>query len=140
MFESIPMVIFQFIIINDVIPWIEFQNSGFKTSLTVSITFTFLNICFASFDIFFESKALDEPLIRFILECMQARLGWSPFIHHIKNHNMKFSIDYDQIECQFPVLSTFFGFYKQFSYQFDDNCIFQLVTELNVWKNDLDRK
>lgn len=63
-----------------------------------------------------ESYALDEPLIKYILQSMQARQGWMPFEKHFANRDLPFNVNFSSIECKQPVMTDLLGQYFKLNY------------------------
>jgi hypothetical protein len=74
------MLVVQIAIQNDWLPVSDLKNSS-PTVLYISYFTTCMSIIFVGIDIALQAKALDESMVVFCLNCLQARQGWIPFLH-----------------------------------------------------------
>jgi len=63
-----------------------------------------------------ESKAFTEPVLDFILNSFKARQGWVPFMHQIKNKELKQAVDYAMVQCSYPLITGTTGIYKSLNF------------------------
>jgi hypothetical protein len=75
-----------------------------------------MSVIFVGIDIALQAKALDESVVVFCLNCLQARQGWIPFLHQISACDLKRdAYDYGRIVCAYPsisIKSLYFKFFK----------------------------
>lgn len=58
-----------------------FEDEGSANALFLSLLTTCLSVFFVLFNVRIESKAFDEDLLEYTLNCFKARQQWIPFIH-----------------------------------------------------------
>lgn len=75
---------------------------------------TILSVLFVLFNIMIESRAFDEDILEYTLNCFKARQQWIPFIHQIQKQELKQAVNYGELLCSFPVLTGKSGAYKLF--------------------------
>lgn len=81
-FESLPMIIVQILIRLGVLDLgVLFEKKGSSNALFLSLLTTVLSVLLVLFNITIESKAFDEDVIEYSLNCFKARQQWIPFIH-----------------------------------------------------------
>eukprot|EP01084_Bolivina_argentea_P215564 365983_1 len=80
MFESIPQLIIQTLLLYNLFPVKSSEISNItETDLYRSITFAVLNAVGQFFKLFIESIAVDESFVQYCLHAMMSRVGWIPF-------------------------------------------------------------
>ena len=99
MFESLPQIIVQTIIIQRYfkLRWlktIDDENNPDGISLdrkiiVQSLVTAILNVCVQFLRIYFESKVVEQNFIDYSLNCITARVSWTPFKHKIDKFREK---------------------------------------------------
>lgn len=92
-----------------------------------------LNSVLAFSKVYFESQALQESGFEYIVENMQARQGWIPFIHLIKEQRLKHDIMYFEIYAHYPFLTDTLGLYYSINYEFTDATLITLLNHVKFW-------
>lgn len=85
-------------------------------ALIMAIITTLMAIVSTCAMIYLKSSALDEPPIKYVLQSMQAQQGWMPFMQFINDRSLNFSIDFNSIESEFPLLTDVLGYYFTLDY------------------------
>lgn len=88
LFESLPMVILQLLIRNDIVPCKQLTEES-DQMLFISLIVCFVNMFVIMINIYTESQALTEPYLEYILNSFKARQGWIPFMIQIENKELK---------------------------------------------------
>ena len=135
-FESIPMIILQILIRYGILDLGSlFENEDSANALFLSLLTTCLSVLFVLFNVRIESKAFDEDLLEYTLNCFKARQQWIPFIHQIRQQELKQAINYSELYCEYPLLTGKSGAYKLFLFRFTDISLQKLTSELVKWDN-----
>lgn len=83
-FENSIVLTICIMIFFDVLQCKELSNENNRGRLMFSFWMAIFNAVLAFSKVYFESQALQESGFEYIVENMQARHGWIPFIHLIK--------------------------------------------------------
>ena len=108
----------------------DFQReSGSQILLTFATSL--LSVATTMFDLSLQARALDESLLMYCLNCLQARQGWIPFLHQISEGELKRdAYDYGRIVCPYPIITGKALYFKFFKFQFTDVSLQNLISEL----------
>lgn len=74
-------------------------------------------------ELYIESCALNEPTIRYTLNCMRAKQGWMPFFDAFKMNTLDHNINFAKIECNQPFYTSILGKLFTLDFQFDDDTL-----------------
>lgn len=101
----------------------------------ISLFTTLLNVLMTSLLIFNESRMYEQPILEYVLSCVQARRGWFPFMQTIKDMSLQFNLDFFNTKCPIPLQTEALGIQKIPRYQFNDQTLLKLRTYLEPWKH-----
>ena len=134
-FSSLPTSITNILIINGFLDCRRLVEDS-PSAIYFSLALSFVNICSTLTQIYYESRGFEEAYLSYSMNCMNAKNGWIPFIDKIQSGFLNQSINYFLMSCQQPQLTTKLCYFKQYTYQFNDQTIQSLAQDLNLWKQN----
>ena len=92
---------------------------------------TVFSVITTIFSLAVESKGLKESSMEYIMLSMKAKQDWVPFGNKLMQRQMGQDIDYSLIEFKIPYVTDVVGVYMGFIYQFNEESLRKLTSQLD---------